>query len=72
MILSSGLHASSQTAGQRLYSGPSASGRDVLPNPRDPGAPRTVPGAGLWLREPVARQADRWTPSYPVGKQIWQ
>ena len=54
-VLPSGLHASSQTARQRLHSGPSAGGRDVLPNPGDPGAPRVLPGASFWLRQPMAR-----------------
>lgn len=50
-----GLHASSEAAGQRLHSGPAAGGRDVLPDPRDPGAPRAFPGAGRRLRQPMAR-----------------
>ena len=67
-LVPSGLPASFEAAGQRLHRGSSAGGRDVLPDPGDPGAPRALPGASRRLRRPVARQADRRTPPHPISE----
>ena len=66
----SGLHEAPEAAGELSPGGPLAGGRDVLPDPRDPGPPRALPGPGDELRQRLARQADRGTPPRRVGECV--